>query len=180
MKIEGKRIYFRSLTEKDATKRYCQWLNDPEVNQYLETKAVTVAGLKKYIKRKNEDPNSLFLGIFFKKNNQHIGNIKLEPINFSLYNATLGLLVGDKNYWGMGIGTEATKLLVNYAFQKLNLKEVNLAVISENIAALKVHEKVGFKVDRIERKSIRHGKKLFDTVWMSIKQKDIRQKKVSI
>lgn len=176
VKIKGKRIYLKTLNIKNATKEYCSWLNDPKVNRYLETRKTTIDEVKKYIKEKNKNPNCLFLGIFLKENNKHIGNIKLEPINFSLYNTTLGLLVGDKNYWGRGIGTEATKLLVNYAFQKLNLKEVNLVVISENIAALKVHEKVGFKVDKIERNSIRHGKKLFDTVWMSIKQKDIGQK----
>jgi len=154
MKIEGKRIYFKNLTEKDATKRYCQWLNDPEVNRYLETKAATVEGLREYIKTKNEDPNSLFLGIFFKKNNQHIGNIKLEPLNFKKKKAFLGLLIGDKNYWGIGIGTEATKLIVDHCFYELNLDKAEAAMIAENIGSFKIHEKLGFKVDKIENNII--------------------------
>ena len=154
MKIKGERIYFRTLTEKDASRRYCQWLNDPQVNQYLETKVATITGLKKYIKAKNKDPNCLFLGIFSKKNNQHIGNIKLEPLDFKKKKAFLGVLIGDKNYWGKGIGTEATKLIVDYCFYKLNLNKAEAAMIAENIGSFKIHEKLGFKVDKIENNII--------------------------
>ena len=149
-KIEGNRIYLRKLNEDDATQRYCDWLNDPEVNKYIETKRTSISELKQYIEKKNENPNCLFLGIFLKNNNRHIGNIKLEPIDFKKRNATLGILIGDKDYWGMGIGTEATKLLVDYAFKNLNLKEINLGVISENKAAIRAYKKVGFQVDKIK------------------------------
>lgn len=153
-KLEGRKIYLKTLLAKNATKEYCNWLNDPEVNQYLETKKATIAELKKYIEKKNRNPNCLFLGIFFKENQKHIGNIKLEPINFKERKATIGILIGDKNYWGKGIGTEAIKLFVNYAFQKLNLKEIKLGVILENKPAVALYKKVGFKVNRIEKKSL--------------------------
>ncbi|MGB2728969.1 MAG: GNAT family N-acetyltransferase [Halobacteriota archaeon] len=153
IKIEGKKIYLKVLDEENATQEYCDWLNDPEVNEYLETKEATVEELKRYIKEKKESPNCLFLGIILKENNKHIGNIKLEPIDFNDKKATLGILMGDKEYWGIGIGTEATKLLVGYAFNSLDLKEVNLGVLSENKAAIKVYKKAGFQIDRIEKKS---------------------------
>jgi len=147
-KIEGDRIYLRVLDEeKDATEEYCDWLNDPDVNKYLETKEATISELMQYIKDKNNDPNSLFLGVFLKKDSKHIGNIKLEPIDFDDKKATLGILIGNKEYWGRGLGTEATKLLIEYAFNTLDLIEVNLGVISENKAAIRVYEKVGFNYE---------------------------------
>ena len=82
IKIGGDRIFLKKLSQKNATEEYCSWLNDPEVNQYLETRRATVAELKKYIKEKNKNSNCLFLGIFYKANNRHIGNIKLEPTDF--------------------------------------------------------------------------------------------------
>jgi len=82
IRINGNRIYLRKLDEKDATQEYCDWLNDPEVNKYLETREATIKGLRQYIKDKNKDPNCLFLGIFLKENEKHIGNIKLEPVDF--------------------------------------------------------------------------------------------------
>lgn len=67
IKIEGKRIYLRKLDEKDATQKYCSWLNDPEVNKYLETREATIEELRQYIKDKNKNPNCLFLEFFLRK-----------------------------------------------------------------------------------------------------------------
>ena len=72
IKIEGERLLLRILTEKDATEKYCSWINDPEVNKYLDTKAITLNELKQYINEKYNDPNCLFFGIFLKQNNIHI------------------------------------------------------------------------------------------------------------
>lgn len=170
MEIEGKRIYLKKLDEKNATQKYCGWLNDPEINKYLETREATVEDLRRYIKDKNENPNCLFLGIFFKENKKHIGNIKLEPIDFDNKKATLGILIGEKEYWGKGIGTEAVKLLVDWTFDNLRLEEVNLGVISENKAAIKVYTKAGFHIDRIEKRSIKHKGELHDKVIMSVRR----------
>jgi len=172
-KLEGRKIYLKTLLAKNATEEYCNWLNDPEVNQYLETRKATISELGKYIKEKNENPNCLFLGIFFKENRKHIGNIKLEPIDFKNQKATISILIGEKDYWGRGIGTEAITLFVDYGFKNLNLKEINLGVISENKAAIKVYEKAGFKIIHIEKNAVRHGKKLFDKIIMSIKNEKI-------
>ena len=96
-KILGERIYLRKLTSKDASLDYCRWLNDAEVNKYLETRETTIEDLKQYIKEKNASKNCLFVGIFLKKSDKHIGNIKLEPIDFDKKIATVGILVGEKS-----------------------------------------------------------------------------------
>ena len=170
VKIKGRKIYLKTLKIENATKEYCAWLNSMEVNKYLETRKTTIARLKRYIQEKSENPNCLFLGVFFKANQKHIGNIKLEPIDFKDSKAIIGVLIGEKDYWGRGIGTEATTMLVDYGFKSLNLKEVNLGVISENKAAIRVYEKAGFKVIGMEKNAIKHGRKLFDKVLMSIKK----------
>ncbi len=157
IRIEGDRIYLKKLREDNATQEYCDWLNDSEVNIYLETKRATIEELKRYIRERENNKNCLFLGIFLKENNKHVGNIKLEPIDLSCKKTTLGILIGDKNYWGRGIGTEATKLVVNHAFNTLGLNDVNLGVISKNKSAIRVYEKVGFEVDKIEKKSDKYG-----------------------
>lgn len=143
--IRGDRIYLRKLTEKDATPRYASWLNDPEVNRYLETKKATVEGLKRYIKEKNASLTCLFFGIFLKENHKHIGNIKLEPIDWKNRKATLGILIGDKEHRGKGLGTEAVKSLADWALDGLKLNEINLGVIPENTAAIRAYEKAGFR-----------------------------------
>lgn len=169
-KIMGDRIYLQGLDEKDASEDYCRWLNDPEVNKYLETRQATIKDLKKYIIEKNQNKNCLFLGIFDKENNKHIGNLKLEPISFSKKKAIFSILIGDKEYWSKGYGTEATKLIIDYAFNSLNLDTIILGVIPENKVAIKVYEKVGFKIIGIREKSIDHNGVLYDDVVMEVRK----------
>jgi len=168
-KIYGSRIYLRLLVLDDASQEYCDWLNDPEVNKFLETRKSTIAELKNYIQKQLDDPNALFYGIFDKSSDKHIGNIKLEPIDWQKKRAVFGILLGDMNYWGKGIGTEATRLIVDYVFGDLNFKEVELGVIESNKRAIRVYEKVGFKIVTIKENSLNHDRVLYNEVIMLIK-----------
>lgn len=144
--IEGERIYLRPLKEEDASEDYCSWINNMEVNKYIDSKETTIEELKKYINKRWYDPNCLFLGIFLKNKDIHIGNIKLEPIDYEKRKATLGILIGEKEYWNKGYATETLKTLTSYAFNNLRLNEINLGVYKENIGAIKAYEKTGFKI----------------------------------
>jgi len=147
-KITGEKIYLRRLSSEDATEKYCGWINDPEVNRYLETKKIDILCLKDYINEKNFRSDCLLLGIFSKRGDCHIGNVKFEPIDFKRKETTMGLLIGDKEYWNQGIGTEAATLVVNYAFDALGLEKISLGVVLENKAAVRTYEKVGFKFEK--------------------------------
>jgi len=166
----GERIYLKIMQEENATVDYCDWLNDVVVNKYLETRSVTIKELKKYIKEKLVDDNCLFFGIFMKIDNRHIGNLKLEPINWQKKTAVFGILIGDKNYWGKGVGTEATKLAIDFSLNSLGLNELELGVISKNTGAIKVFKKSGFKVVEILEKEMNHDGVLYDKVVMKVKK----------
>lgn len=168
--IIGERIYLKIMQERNASADYCNWLSDSEVNKYLETKSATSQELKNYIKEKLADDNCLFFGIFMKIDNKHIGNLKLELIDWQKKSADFGILIGDKNYWGQGLATEATKLIVDFAFNKLNLEILKLGVIADNLAALKVYEKIGFKVDEIKKGVPSYGGRLVEVISMTIKR----------
>lgn len=168
--IKEKRIYLRKLKEEDASQEYCNWLNDPVVNKYLETRSTSIKELKEYIKEKKENENCLFLGIFIKDLDKHIGNVKLEPIDWNDKKATLGILIGDKNYWGKGICTIVMKLVIEYAFEKLSLEKIDLGVLSENKAAIICYLKAGLKIDNFIPKAVKHENTLYDNIIMSIKK----------
>src|SRR5688572_26546417 len=107
--IETERLAFRELNALDANERYYAWLNDPEINQYLENRYFpsTIESIREYINSINASKANLFCAIILKENNQHIGNIKLGPINWIHRYAEIGLLLGEKNCWGKGFATEA-------------------------------------------------------------------------
>ena len=172
LRIQGERVFLRELIESDATERYASWLNDRQVNAYLETHEATVESLRAYIREKRANGDCLFLGVFLKDGSLHIGNVKLEPIDRQKKEATFGLLIGDKYFWGGGYGTEATRLIVGYAFDSLGLDRVTLGVRGDHKAAIRVYEKVGFSVDNVDKGGARNGDDVFDSVTMSVTNRE--------
>jgi RimJ/RimL family protein N-acetyltransferase len=164
--LSGQNIFLRPLAGGDASEEYARWLNDPVVNRFLETRSVTVPELEQYIEEKNGSDDALLLGIFWKNGSRHIGNIKLEPIDREKKTAVLGILIGNRDYWGKGAATEATNLLTDFAFRELGMKEVTLGVIKEHASAIRVYEKCGFVLDRIEKNALDHDGVSFDRVVM--------------
>jgi spore coat polysaccharide biosynthesis protein SpsF len=146
--IVGERIILKSLSDDDATPEYCGWLNDPEINKFLVTKDTTIDQLKEYIRSKRENKSSLFFGIFLKENRKHIGNIKLDPINYSEKEATIGILIGDRDSWSRGYCTEAVTLVKKYMFTKKIVNTIRLGVIAGNIPAVHCYQKSGFLIEK--------------------------------
>jgi RimJ/RimL family protein N-acetyltransferase len=114
----------------------------------METKSVSIYDLKKTISEKQASPESILFGIFLKESKQHIGNIKLEPIEFNRREAVIGIIIGKKQEWGKGFCPEAVIAVVDYAFSIMNLNKIRLGVISENTAAINCYKKAGFIIEK--------------------------------
>ncbi|MGC8669236.1 MAG: GNAT family N-acetyltransferase [Chthonomonadales bacterium] len=168
--LVGKIIYLRPLHRTDLGERYQSWLNDPDVSRYLETAHFpqTLTAMEAFYESIAASRDNLFLAIADRATDLHIGNIKLGPINWVHRSGTLGLLIGERDYWGRGCGTEATRLVVEHAFYNLNLHRVDLGVYAEHTAAVRMYEKVGFKVEGCLRKALFHEGQYKDHLLMAI------------
>jgi len=169
-KISGDRIYLKELTLVYITEEYCNWINDPEVNKYLETRKITMRELREYVKNQINDPNSIFFGIFDVENNKHIGNLKLSAIDWKEKKVVFSMVIGNKEYWGKGIGTEATKLAIDFSLNFLNMDRIELGVIKEHEVAKKIYKKLGFKTIRIDKNFYNHDGVWCDRVYMVFKK----------
>ncbi len=150
-KLQSERTYLRLLTPDDVTERYCSWLNNVTVTQYLATKKSTIAELQDYVKKRIEDPNCFFYGIFLNETNLHIGNVKLEPINWKKKHAIVGIMIGDTNWQGKGIAPEVLKRITQFCFDELGMNEVELGVQAENVPAIIAYLKSGFMVRKTKK-----------------------------
>jgi len=152
--IKGERIFLREVVLSDATLMYCRWMNDTKVNQYLECRFEkwTIKKLQDYIRQTQNNPDNLLLAIVLKNKNKHIGNIKIGPINCVHKFAKVGIIIGEKSFWGKGFATKAVKLAVDYAFNTLGLHKLTAGVYANNIASVRVFEKSGFSVEGVEKK----------------------------
>ena len=118
------------MSEKDCNKKYLNWLNNLDVNQFLETrwKKQNIQSIKKFVSRVNKSQDGYIFGIINKETNEHVGNIKIGDINFFHKNAEIGYFIGEKKNWGKGFSTEAIKLISSFCFRKLKLKYVKAKV----------------------------------------------------
>jgi dTDP-4-dehydrorhamnose reductase len=173
--LTSERLYLRLLDEKDATQSYCDWLNDPEVNRYLVTQSGTLESCREFIRAKNTQHDCFFFGIFERATDKHIGNIKLEPIDYQRKRATYSILIGDKEYWGKGIGTEATQLILHFAFQNLDMEVVDLGVIKEHESALRIYKKLGFIQTGIDQNKHKLRDGYHDNIVMELSKKNFKR-----
>lgn len=168
--LVGQLVYLRPLERTDLGERYQSWINDRDVARYLETSHFpqTLAAMEAFYDSVAKSRDNIFLAIVDRATDLHIGNIKLGPINWIHRNAALGLLIGERDYWGRGFGTEATRLVVEHAFYNLNLQRVDLGVYPEHSAAVRMYEKIGFKVEGRLRQALFHEGAYKDHLLMAI------------
>ncbi len=170
LKLEGERVYLRPVVPSDATADYVGWLNDPETTRFLESGAVveTVESISAYIARYQDRSDALFLAIVLKDGDRHVGNLKLEPIDWRHRKATLGIMIGDASARGKGIGTEAVVLALRFAFDRLGLHRVALGVTADNLPGIRCYRKIGFADEGRLRQAILRPHGYVDHLWMGI------------
>ena len=145
--LETTRLLLRSMGPSDATEKYIFWLQDTEINRYLEARFVKlkdVAELEGFIQSANDSVDSLLLGIFLKQDGRHIGNIKLGPIVYPHSRADIGYLIGDRSCWGKGLATEAIKAVSRHGFDVLGLAKITAGCYETNQGSAKALQKAGF------------------------------------
>ena len=168
--LENSAIGLRSLGESDLAEEYFQWLNDDEITRFIDPGFFpnNWKSFRTFYESLKDCPNNIFLGIFWKKNGEHIGNVKLGPINWIHRYAPYSIVIGNKDYWGKGVCTEVTSLVCHHAFESLNLNRVHLGVVDKNISAVKAYEKIGFKVEGVSKKYFWANNEYHDNINMAL------------
>lgn len=142
--LESERLVLQPLTSTHLSEKYVNWLNDPEVNKYLASGGnYTYEMLQDYID-KHEKEETLFWAIIIKQTGEHIGNIKISPIDELNNTGEYGIMIGDQESWGKGFAQEASCLVIDYCFKQLGLSGITLGVLKSNTGAIKLYRKLNF------------------------------------
>jgi RimJ/RimL family protein N-acetyltransferase len=159
--LHSNRMFLKPLGLEHVSDEYVNWLNDAEVIRYLETGGdYTLEKLHDFLSSVEKN-QILFWAIHLKSDNKHIGNIKIDPINFRHGFGEYGILMGDRNEWGKGYAKEASEIVIRYCFgPECNLRKVVLGVVRDNAAAVGLYQKLGFVTEGIYKDhGIYNGKK---------------------
>lgn len=168
--IVGKSLYLRGLEKSDLEGDYFQWLNDQDVTKYLDSGNFpnTIENMEEFYRNTVLSGNNVIFAIVDIESDKHIGNIKLGPINWIKRISSMGIMIGDKDCWGKNYGIESIKLVLDYAFNKLNLHKITLGVVANHDAATKVYEKAGFKIEGRAKSQFYLNGTYLDAMYMGI------------
>ena len=114
---------------------------------------------------KTDQESTTFL-IYERPTLRPIGTAGLMSIHHLHRTAEFGIGIGERDCWGRGYGTEATRLILDYAFNVLALHNVMLRVFSYNERAIRAYLRVGFREIGRRRQAQRIGSRVYDVVLM--------------
>lgn len=176
MEIErfaGEKVRLVPLDLEKEISYWETWDRDSEYKRLLDDVPASMmsASVAKEHFEENTGDGALFM-VHTLEDDKVIGFIELNGFDWAARNGWVGIGIGDRDYRGKGFGTEAMQLLLQYAFEGLNLHRVNLCVFSYNKRAIRSYEKSGFQYEGTQREVIFKEDQRWDIIDMGILRRD--------
>lgn len=173
--IKGSRITLRAWEPGDID-AFARWFDDPEITIYLSNAypAVSREHEQRFFDRAHSEPYTYSIvtneGVL-------IGNCNLHNLDLAKRSAEVGIVIGDKDYWGRGYGREAIGLLLEIAFDGIGLHRVGLQHVDMNERGHRCYLACGFVEEgRLRSEDYIQGR-YHDTILMSILENEYRAAK---
>lgn len=173
--LTGERVYLRPM-EKGDLDHMKSWYNDPDVRGLIgiESPTSTVSS-EEWFNKVNEDTNRIWFTVALKENDKEIGEAGFLRMYHTWRQTDMTMIIGDKSEWGKGYGTETVALLMDYAFGYLNFHRISIGVVGFNARALEFWQKVGFKIEGVQRDGYYFNHKYHEFIMMSILEEEYRE-----
>ncbi len=175
--ILGQKTRLRPI-EKDDLPRFVRWFSDPEVRALIG-KHLPVGQVQeeRWFDRNLSAGNEQTWAIDLQPEMavgpwQHVGSCGFHTIDWLNRKGEVGIILGAKEYWGKGYGTDALQTLVAWGFYTLNLNRVELRVFANNTRAIRSYEKVGFMLEGRQRQAIFKNGTYQDELVMGVLRSD--------
>jgi UDP-4-amino-4,6-dideoxy-N-acetyl-beta-L-altrosamine N-acetyltransferase len=165
--LVGELVVLRTAEREDLDTLW-MWANDRQITKWLLIEApVSRLAEERWLEHMMSSATGR-LFVVCARDMTPVGTIALAQISMKHRKARAGISIFEHEYLGRGLGTEAMRLLLNYAFWELGLHRVELDVFEDNARAIKSYEKVGFKVEGVSRDCYFKDGKFINAITMSI------------
>lgn len=169
--LRGDTVFLRPIEKSDGT-HFLKWFNDPEVIYYLDAHLPMseTAGDRWIEEVGTADAGGMdfMIEVLEGDGNKTIGAAGLREISPKDHNARFHIIIGEKDYWGRGCGSEATRAFINYGFQQLNLHRISSEVFSFNERSIRMHRTLGFTEEGHRREAIFKNGRFHDMVFLGV------------
>lgn len=170
--LYGKEVKLAHLEREDLPKSL-SWANDTELNaKMLRILPVTQFDQEKWFQDIVSNPAKKVFTVKLQDGDEHIGNTGLYHIDWIHRRAEFWILLGEKEYWGKGFGSEVVSLMQHFAFRNLNLNRLYLNVGKNNSPALGLYKKLGFIEEGVLKEHYFIEGEYLDVITMAILRRD--------
>ncbi|QQG46072.1 MAG: GNAT family N-acetyltransferase [Candidatus Niyogibacteria bacterium] len=146
-----------------------KWMNDPEVTQFVTTYLPVTRDFEEaWFDNLGKEREKNVVFAIETKDGKHIGFTGLHNINWHDRTAVVGAIIGDKEYWGKGHGTDSMMILLSYAFLTLDLRKVRASILAFNQRSLKHAIKCGYRKEGVSEKQYYKNGKYVDEILMAV------------
>ncbi|HEY3280792.1 MAG TPA: GNAT family protein [Armatimonadota bacterium] len=165
--LEGEKVALGPL-RRDLLPLYTRWINDLHNLRGLgmRPQPITAEQEQDWFESASRNTSSAHFTIFEAQGRRPVGNTGLSEIDHRNGTATFGILIGERDCWGQGYGTEATRLMLDYGFTALGLHNIDLRVFSYNQRAVRAYLRAGFQETGRRREAIRLAGVPYDVIYM--------------
>jgi RimJ/RimL family protein N-acetyltransferase len=155
----------------DAVRR---WYADPEIGRLARRADTPMMSeeIERYFERYIIGPESLAMAVHERYRDRLIGSCAFSALDPDNGSALYHITIGEKDAWGRGHGTEATRLMLGHAFGRLGLHRVGLTVFAFNERAIRAYRRCGFTVEGRAREAIWRDGRFWDELSMGILRSD--------
>ncbi|CAA9552977.1 MAG: GCN5-related N-acetyltransferase [uncultured Thermomicrobiales bacterium] len=165
--IEGELVVL-GPHRRDLVPTYQRWVNDLETlrNLAIPPRPMTLEAESAWYDSLSGRSDDINFTVYERATWRPVGNASLHAVDHRNRSATFGILIGEADCRGRGLGTEVTRLMLDYAFTALGLHNVMLTVYEFNHAAQRAYQKAGFRELGRRRQCRMMGGRLWDEVYM--------------
>lgn len=168
---KGKLVKLRAYKEEDI-ENATKFINDEETKKFLcigTPFPMTKWEEESWVKSKKVGADNTYdFAIENLENGKYIGGCSINECDNKNRNCIIGIMIGDKQCWSKGYGSDALNVLIKFIFEELNLEKIKLSVFGFNERARACYKKVGFKEEGIFKKEIFRNGKYHDEIRMAI------------
>jgi RimJ/RimL family protein N-acetyltransferase len=154
-----------------------RWYADPEIARlarYQQT-PMRPEEIERFFAARVIGPDAHAMAVHERSNGRLIGTCAFSQLDGDNGSALYHITIGERDAWGHGYGTEATRLMVDHAFGTLGLHRIALFVFEFNVRAIRAYKRCGFVVEGRSRESIWRDGRWWDELAMSMLESDWRR-----
>ena len=156
-RLAGTKATLRLVTREDCGPDYLRWLQDGEVNRYLETRwqPQSLESILAFVNEMLASPLSYLFAILDTSDGRHVGNLKVGPVHVQHRHADISYFIGERARWGRGLASEAIALGTRFGFERLELHRMQAGVYEGNRPSARALEKCGYRLEGRLAKQLR-------------------------